>query len=297
MSLRWLKAYEDFWFRSTDARIYELFRIAFGLVALLNISQIWPIRHALFSENGMIGPDVARMGHQYAQSIFWYFNSTSSVDVALIIAVVACVFVVLGLFTRFAILVAFLWHVSSFTRMDLASSGWDALLNIYSAMLLVSPIGKVWSLDALRRGERFNQNLRSPVYGLRLIQIQVTIMYWQTAWFKIIDLDWQRGYGVAYFFMSSYSFFHGSWIYQLKWLSPVLTYLTLSLETLLPFFLWSKRLRSAGMLLGFVFHFIIGISDVYLFSFAALTAYIAFLDDENFRAILPANLAIKTPAG
>lgn len=286
MSVKWIEAYENFWLKKVDARIYELFRIAFGILVLVNLASLWPIRDALLTSDGLTDVKLSSYVFKYTTSIFWYWYSPSFISGAFIVAGIACVCLSAGLLTRFAAVVVFLFQLSYSIRIDLARSGWDVVLVSMAFTLMIAPIGRVWNLDSYFKKKGREKLVSSPVYALRFIQIQITLIYLEALFTKMSDEDWQNGNAVAYFTMSGFSSLQSAVFYKSAWLSPSLTYLTLAVELVLPAFLWTKKFRFSGFLIGFMFHAIAGFTQLYLFSLVMMVSYLAFLDDDDLKQIL-----------
>src|SRR5262249_6061405 len=148
-SLAFLARARDFIAGPVDARVYALVRMAYALAAFANWVNLWPHRHALFSDHGMIAlssvKTAIRDGHYH--SILYLVTSEQGVTFVMLVALlgIACLFVGFG--PRLAIGLVFFWHLSYSTRAFPALSSWDAILRIYGLYLLVSPLGRVVSLE------------------------------------------------------------------------------------------------------------------------------------------------------
>jgi hypothetical protein len=285
----------DFFWGPADPRTYALVRIALSVAGLANLVQLWPYRSEYFASTGMISLDGVRgtaSGGLYP-SVFYWVSSPGGVTVVFTAAAVALMALGLGWCTRAAAALVFAWHLSYSDRAFPILHSWDALLRIYSFLVLVSPIGRVWSLDHRRAPDAGRARAREPVpaYGLRLMQWQLFVVYMTTVWLKVPDEFWRNGQMCAYFSMSFYSrtpdnlfFAHN------EWLSALQTYLSLAIETSVPWLLAFKRTRVAGLLAGFTLHFVIAITSILaVFSICMLPAYLAFVDGDDidrFFAVL-----------
>jgi len=73
---------------------------------------------------------------------------------------------------------------------------------------------------------------------------------------------------------------------HLRVAGAVLTYGTLLIEVAVPFLLWMRRTRAAGVFLGASLHIGIALgSDLGLFSLAIMALYFAFFEREDFEWI------------
>lgn len=258
-----------------DGRVQALVRISYALVSVAVLVELWPIRAALFGDDGisMRRPDL----------LFYlplkYAESTLAVSALMVAALVAAVLVALGLFTRVASIALYLWTYSYCVIGYPAESGYDAILRLTSFVMMFAPTCRVWSLDARLFGRTEPQAMRYP---MRLLQVQLAIIYVCTVWVKAPDSYWRNGELMAYFMMSMYS--RMPWPEWAFWgrTSVLLTWGTLLMEACIPLFLFNARTRRAGFVLGLLLHGgIAATSTIGMFSLAMLPLYAAFLTAED----------------
>jgi hypothetical protein len=281
----------DFFWGPADPRTYALVRIALAVAALANLIQLWPLRYEYFSASGMVGLEATRIttfGHLYG-SVFYLVTSRAGVTVVFLVAAAAMIGLGAGFAMRACALVVWMWHLSYSGRAFPILHSWDALLRIYSLLVLVSPMGRGWTAArALRRrpGERDDASV--PIYGLRLMQWQLVVVYVTTLWLKLPDAYWRNGQVVAYFSMSFYSTTpDDTFLARHEWISAVQTYLSLAIEGAVPWLLWMKRTRVAGFAAGFALHFGIGVTSILaIFSVCLLPGYLSFLDGDDIDRTL-----------
>lgn len=279
MKTLWLRL-ENLFFASVDPRPFALVRIFFSVVALLNLINLWPDRLVFFSAAGMIdGPALREAYPGPYISIFHEIDSPEFVTTSFVVAAVAMIFLGLGIGTRLAALVVWIFISSYIARGFPAMHGWDVLLRIIAFVLLISPADRCWSLASWLRGGESRPREDIPRYGLLLLQVQLAVIYWETVWLKIKDDAWRHGEFIAYFMRSMYSRFP-DWPWE-HWelLSNGLTYGTLIIEVAVPLLLWSRRYRWWGFVLGWGLHLgIWGMSSLWLFSLTIMIPYFAFLE-------------------
>jgi hypothetical protein len=277
---------ENFFFAQVDPRPYALVRIGFAMVALLNLIHLWPDRLVFFSNGGMIDRDVLRQEYPGPYlSVFYLWDSPEFVTISFVVAAIAMVCVGLGIGSRLALLVVWLFVSSYVARGFPVVHGWDVLQRIIAFLLLISPADRCWSLGQWRRRTATVAE-DVPRYGLILLQVQVAVLYWQTVWFKVKDEAWRQGEFIAYFMRSMYSRFP-DWPWE-NWelFSNALTYGSLAIEVALPFLLWSRRFRWWGFALGIGLHLgIWAASSLWLFSLVMLVPYAAFLERGDFEKL------------
>lgn len=261
----------NLWCAPSDARAYALVRMAFSLTVLLNLYELWPHRFELLSSDGYV---------------YWspFSLSPSAVTPWLLAFACAACCLFVGFLTPIAA-VALAFGCTNFTRSGSPMlDGADSVLRVSSLLIAISPVGRTWSVD-----RRIKKWLRLPdsgppmIYGLRLMQWQIAMIYWGTVWLKVPDYYWRHGLVVSYFMTSMFSTYPSSWWAHLETLSALLTFGALLTEITLPLLLWSSRYRGLGFFLGAGLHVSIAlVSPLYVFSFSMLTLYGAFLTQENF---------------
>ncbi len=141
----------EFFFGAADPRAYALVRISFAIVALLNLIDLWPDRHAFFSNAGLIDLETLRQNTTGAPfiSVFYWIQEPAGVTAMFMVAAIALVALGCGYATRMCAIIAWLWHCSYVTRAFPAMHGWDVLLRIIAFILMVSPSDRKWCLDGL----------------------------------------------------------------------------------------------------------------------------------------------------
>jgi hypothetical protein len=292
-----------------DARVYAVVRITYGVMALGIVLELWSLREHLFTADGMSyhRPDLL------FYILFKWIRSSAGVSVLMVVAGVAASMVIVGLFTRAALFVLYLWNFTYCAVGYPAEAGYDGIERIVGFILLLGPPMRAWSLEAclgaraardswLRKifGPRADTE---PRYALRLIQWQLAIIYIATVWLKAPDGYWRRGDLMAYFMMSMYSNFpFPIWAWLGK-TSVLLSWFTLVAETVVPFALIlagdNRFYRRLAFALGIALHGGIAISStVGMFSLSMVPLYAAFLVPEDIDdvAALVARLRHKSGA-
>jgi hypothetical protein len=286
MTWAWLRI-EDFFFSRVDPRPYALVRICFAFVSLLNLITLWPDRLIFFSDAGMIdGPALRESYPGPYLSIYYWLDTPEFVTASFLVAALAMVCLGLGIGTRLAAFVIWVFLSSYIARGFPVIHGWDILQRIVAFILLISPADRCWSLGNWWRGKHAIPAADVPRYGLILLQVQLAVVYWQTVWLKIKDETWRNGEFIAYFMRSMYSRFP-DWPWE-NWelLSNALTYGALAIEAAVPLLLWSRRYRWWGFALGWGLHIgIWSMSSLWLFSLVIMFPYFAFLERADFEKL------------
>jgi hypothetical protein len=160
----------------------------------------------------------------------------------------------------------------------------DGVMRLLAFYLMLAPSGAAFSLDRLRRSPgRFWEFPARPVWPLRLMQIQLSVIYIAGLWVKFQGTAWNDGTAVGYALRVSDltrlpvpDFFKDSAV-----VANLLTYGTLLTEASIGILVWNRRLRPWVLLAGVFLHEGIDWSiRVGFFSLAMLTLYLSFLDPD-----------------
>jgi vitamin K-dependent gamma-carboxylase-like protein len=276
-------AWERFWFTPAQTSTLALFRIAFGVVILGWAISLAPPLYSFFSDDGVLP------GHPDSGTGSWGVLQLSStpaaVTVLYLLLVVAAISLIVGFASRLAALVVWVALVS-FGRRDpwILNSG-DLMLTVLAFYLMLAPSGAALSIDRwLGARSRFWEFPLRSIWPLRLIQVQVSIVYFFAVWEKVRGQTWNEGTAVSYAFRIEdlERFPVPSFITDSLVLSNILTFGTLGMELALAILVWNRKLRPWVLLGGVGLHLGIDFAvRVGFFSYAALVAYIAFLPPDT----------------
>lgn len=270
----------DFFWGPADARVYALVRIALAIAGLVNLVDLWPHRLEYYASTGMVSLGAVHEsmhGYRYL-SVFDYVGSDAAVTAVFAAAAMALIALGLGIFPRIAAILVLIWHLSSSHRAPPILHGWDHILRVYSLLVAVSPMPRVW-----RAGQQRQEATAVPAYGLRLMQWQLAVIYVTTVWQKVPDPYWRNGQLLAYFSVSLFSRDPGTlFLIRHEWVSAVATYTSLAIEASIPWLLWSRRMRMLGFLAGFGLHFMVAVTArIAIFSTCVMMPYLAFLESAD----------------
>ena len=173
--------------------------------------------------------------------------------------------------------------------MLLTVSGADTLLLCTAFALMFTPSGAAYALDArrtrLRRGDGPADPIVAP-WGFRLIQIQLTILYFMTGLLKARGTTWADG-SALYYVLSDPEFRRASFgLTAYPALMNALTFGALLLELALPFLLWVRAARPFVIPAGVMLHAgIIATVNIPVFSELCVATYLLFLTGGEWAAI------------
>jgi hypothetical protein len=280
-------AWDRFWFNPTSTSTLAVIRIAFGFLVLCWTISLGPDLMDFFSRSGIIPP----LGNEGARwGILRIFPSDGAVIAVYVALLVASVLLMIGQWTRVAAVVVFLGIMSFERRNTFVFNSGDGLLRVLALYLALAPSGVALSLTRWRKAkERFWEfPLRAP-WAVRLIQIQLSVLYVSTVWSKLRGSSWNDGTAVSYSMRIEdlVRFRTPSFITDSLLISNLMTFGTLAIEVSLGILVWNRRLRPWVLGLGILLHVSIALSvRVGFFTAALLVAYIAFVPTGSMERLL-----------
>lgn len=285
---RAVAAWERFWFAPVETSTLALFRIAFGILVLAWTLSLAPPLYALFGTEGIL-PEQPDSGAG-AWGLLGVFPSDAAVTVVYLLLLVGSLFLIVGFRTRLAAAVVFVCLVSFARRNPWVLNSGDLLLSVLAFYVMLAPSGAALSVDRLlKTRSRFWEFPARAVWPLRLVQVQISVLYVAAVWAKVRGATWNDGTAIAYAFRIGdlERFPLPDFLVDSLVLVNLMTYGTLAAELALGLLVWNRKLRPWVLLVGVALHLGIDYSvRVGFFSYAVLVAYIAFLPPETVRAWL-----------
>ncbi len=274
-----IEAWERFWFEPESTASLAVLRIFFGVIALGWTVSLSGDLDAFFSHSGLLNQGPGGAG---TWGVLAVFGSDLAVQVVFAVLLVACIALILGYQTRLAAVLVFVGILSLERRDPYVFNTGDGLIRLLAFYLMLAPAGAALSLDRRRLGsERFWEFPQRAPWALRLMQVQLSILYLAGLWIKLQGTTWNDGTAVSYAARISdlTRFPLPGFLIHSTLLSNLMTYGTLAIEFSVPILIWNRRLRPWVMLAGISLHLGIEYSiRVGFFSLAMLALYLSFLD-------------------
>jgi uncharacterized membrane protein YphA (DoxX/SURF4 family) len=210
----------------------------------------------------------------------------------------------LGLFTRLTNVLVWLGTMAWINRNPNILNGGDDTLQVGIFLLMLSPCGKALSLDAWWR-KRGSSHV--PPWALRLLQIQLAVIYLTTGFVKLVGEGinrsgipqgtWWDGtsihYVLNYVTMSRWSF---AQLPLPLWVTAPMTYLSVWWETLFPLLVLNRYTRPWTLWFGILFHTGIWLTiEVGWFSFYTMTFYGVWVPDWFWERFDRRTVALADP--
>jgi hypothetical protein len=273
-----ITAFRRWAFDPVDTAPMAALRIACGLLVLGWTVSLLPDVQAFLADDGLTARAVTG-------SRGWWTLDLVSPYAAVALLALAAAALALGWHTRVAAVVVAVLLVTVQRRDVYVLNSGDLLLREMAIYVALMPAGEVWSLDARRRGR---SSPRAP-WGLRMLQVQVSMLYLFSVVAKLHGDSWQDGTAVgrAVQLADLQRFVIPQGLATNITMSALMTYGTLIVEGSLVFGLWLPRFRWVAMAAGVSIH--LGIEATLLigwFSLAVISCYLAFVPAELLRTVV-----------
>lgn len=287
-------AWDRFFFTPADPRPLGLLRIAAGALALWSVGWLGTDLRGFLGAEGWLDQAMYRE----ARPTVWIWSLWSMVPDRLLgpawtVAMLVLLCFTLGLLSRITAVLAWLIVVSTSHRNPLILFGFDQFLTLWLFYLAVcTASGQAFSVDrwiARRRGGPARPERTVPAnLGLRLLQINLAILYGAAGVAKLRGLSWWDGSAIIKMLGNAeFRPFDLTWILGSAagvYFLNFLTHSALWLEVLYPILIWKKTIRPYVLLAVVLMHLGIAIAmGLTEFSLVMIAGNLAFVDWFNDR--------------
>jgi hypothetical protein len=273
-------------FEKGDARGAAALRIAYGLIYLYMLWDLYPTMDLVMGHSGVYGslnPEAFNLNHPF--NLLYRFDSPAELRVWFWLSVLFAFMTVFGLLTRLSVLLTFFSVMLFQVRGPYLIYGTDQVLALCFFWLLFLACGKRWSLDRLLIGKRRKASTEIELWPVKAIQIQIALIYLLTGFIKFRTEEWLNGSAVYY--ALHLRGFVWSGVEHLTTIQPLMvmmTYYSLLAEMSFPFLVFWKRTRFLA--LGAVFFMHLGIDllmQIRFFSLSMYAGYLAFIQPAEWE--------------
>jgi hypothetical protein len=274
-----------------------MIRVAFGLVATAWTLSLAPDLMTFFSRSGVVP---VQPSHPFWIGVL----SPAAPDWAVYLAwaglLVSAVALTIGYHARLASVLVFVGILSFERRNPFVFNAGDLLLRNLAIFLMFAPTGAALSIDSWRRvRQRLVEFPARAQWAVRLIQIQLVVVYAETVWAKLRGAPWRNGAAVSYALrLDQYVRFRmPSFITTSAILSHLMTWGTLAVEGSIVVLVWNRRTRPWVLGAGVLMHVAIAVNIMIgFFTMAMLIAYLSFVPPETMERLVARFAARPTVA-
>ncbi len=296
------QAFDKFLFESCNPLTCVLMRIGFAAVVIVNVLILMPDSERWFAEQGVLSVETAKtvLDGPFNSLFFWLTPTTELVQFCLIVWLLNCICMLLGIFSRFQVACIFIWMVSFQHRNPLIIDAQDTTMRMLAFFLIFMPLDYRWSASRwfLNRW-RTRQQPVDNAWALRLVQLQMSLIYFSATVCKLQGATWRDG--TALFYVSQLPAFFGKWpIPQFLLESEAVirygTWSVLALEGLVPLALWWKPTRKPAFILAIGLHLVLEYSmHTFLFQWIMIVGFLAFFNPSEWSQLFQRSQATDGP--
>lgn len=292
------QAWNRFWFTPTDPATLSLIRVLAGSM-LFYTHLVWSLDlQAFIGLQGWLPVEFLRENIHQSQwsvwSVFFWIEQTWLLWCVHIFALVVFFCLMIGWFSRTAATLGFLFAVSYAHRVSPgAFFGLDKANCMLALYLMLGPCGARYSLDSLLRRRRGDVNPVQPStsanVAIRLLQLQLCIMYLFTALAKMEGETWRAGTAIWWAYaIPEYQSINMTWLAKFETLGPIVialaTYVTVFWELFYCCLVWNRFARPIVIWLAVFIHGGIALTmGMITFGLAMIYANFAFLNPATVR--------------
>ncbi len=287
------RRWTEFWHRPVASERLAFVRVATGVALLTDqLFQYLPFLDYLFGPGGMgsEGLNDRWMASNWRWPVLFFTTDDMFVIFTCFAAwVISTLALTIGFKTRWAAAVAWFFTMCFFARNSNVKNGGDDIVQIALFLLMFMPSDRALAWDA-RRGPRVQT---IPPWGVRLLQLQLCMMYTATGFAKLkggLGGTWLQGTSLHYVFNDMAL---SRWSYAQFpipiWITAPAGYLALFWEVFFIVLVAYRKTRRFALWYGVAFHLVVFLTlEVGWFSFYSLALYPVWMPDRWFEEKWPA---------
>jgi hypothetical protein len=276
--------WRSFWFTPEPAYSLGLVRIAFGALVVVWTSRLMPDLYSLFGDDGVVPRHPAL---DYRWGIFQIWSGDNALLIGWVLLLLSAIAMTVGWHSRVAAILVCVLVISFMRRDPYVFNAGDGLISVLGLYLALSSCGAALSLDQRRRTGSFWSAQCRARWPIRLLQVQLSLIYLISVQAKLSGSTWVDGSAVSYAWRV-----HGQWaiLPAPQWLVNnsllvnVATWGSLVIELSIAVLVWNRRWRFWVLAAGVVLHLAILVNmSVGFFTPAMFVLYLAFVPWETVQ--------------
>ncbi|MDL5160205.1 HTTM domain-containing protein [Actinomycetospora termitidis] len=268
--------WDRFFFTPTSTAPLAIVRLAYGLIVTLWTLTQLPYLFTFYGPDGVLPAPPALDPWQWG--LLTTLNSVPAVAVVFLATLLAGIALAIGASPRIAAVVVLLGLIAFERRNPFVLNSGDVLLRVMAVYLIFAPSGDSLSWDRWRRDRaRFWEFPRRAPWAMRMLQIQVSIIYLAAVWAKLQGDVWRNGTALAYALRMLDQLRAPSLevIAAHGLLTEWLTFGTLLIELSVAILVWNRKLRPWVLGVGALFH--LGIEVFIMVGFFSIGMWVLYL--------------------
>ncbi len=275
-----IQRWERFWFEPVPPEIFGLLRIVLGAAGLISVIGFLPV--VMFWSPDGIAPLPGTTGLRASVLNSGLGPLAGWALFVFLVAAFTCM--TIGVFTRWSLAACFIGSVFQSHWNPLPLTSGHTVLVAVLFCIIWADCGSRLSVDAWRRRHRTapEEEGLQPIWPLRLIQVQIAVVYATSGLFKLLGAAWRAGSAVHYTTTQNVygRIFHTFALpVDLDWILTLLTYTALFWELGFPLLVLHRKTRTFALVTGVAIHLgIWATMEVGPFTWVMIASYVAFLN-------------------
>lgn len=290
----WGKKWDALLTARSSAATLGLMRMAYAAVVLLWAILLGPNLLVWYGERGIL--PFESISHALSGERLSLFNFLAPTDASVVAVYVSLIIAALGLLMGFGGRIFSAWIFICITslhhRNSLILNSGDTLMRLLAFYMIFAPADARFSIKRLWNIARGTEEVEHPpqrfVFAQRMMQLQMSIVYITTFWWKSQGSMWTNG--TAVYVTSRLEDFQRlpiPYLFEHLWTIKALTWGTLAIEFALGTLIWFKELRYPLVLAGILFHFGLEASmNIPIFQWVMMVGLLSFIEADDLERAL-----------
>ena len=287
-----------FFHAPVDPAPCALIRIGFAFLLLINNLVLTPDLLKWYGPDGVLPLIASRM--VIDSDTLTLFQILPETHAALLVAFgiynLHAVCVLIGWRTRLNCICLFIWLVSFQHRNLIILDGEDTVFRLIAFLLIFMPAGAKHSVDSRRASAAGRPSIQTA-WALRLLQLQMSLIYLSTAILKFGGSDWRDG--TALYYVIRLDDLFGRFPIPLSLFESlaaikVMTWTVLVVELALPVLLWIPRTKLYAVATALLLHLLLDYSmNLFLFQWIMIVGLLSFVSVDDIANIRKGSLLTR----
>jgi len=282
-----------FFFEPESPLPVAVYRLVFGFVVRMNQALLLPDVLAWFGQRGVVTPETAwRLSGGAGVNLLRILPQTdASVWFVFALSCAAAFTLMIGFFTRSSAAILFLTLISLHHRNVLILMSGDSFLRVGAFYLMFSQAGTALSVDRWQRVRRRIETgppKPSAPWAMRLLQLQLSFLYFYAFLWKVRGTMWLDGTALYYTArLQEFWRFPVPYAMEHMWTIQLSTWATLLVEFSMGTLVWVQGFRYPVLIAAALLHAGIEYSmNIPLFGFVMVSTYITFVEPKYLERLL-----------
>jgi len=293
-----VKIWDRFWFSQSSPLPVAAYRILFGAISFFNFLFLLPDLYVWLGSRGVTSrQEVINWTGVPGLEIFNIFpDNDNFMTFCIVVFMVASIGLCIGFKSRLCSVILFIGFNALYHRDPFILNSGDTYMRVSVFWLIFAATGNALAVDSRKNartvenpsGSVFDNYKPVSIWPLRLLQLQLAMVYCHTFYRKFPGASWVDGNAVYYSSrVEDLQRFPMPFIFDHLWTIQFFTWSTLALEFALFTLIWIKETRYIVLACGVIFHLTIDYHmNIPFFEYIMIASYVLFVDSKDIARVL-----------